>query len=478
MVAQTSPWKQHHYVGEYANDAGADAAVTALGWGTTAGLLYYDTALTVLKLNTGAAWVIIGGPASDTFTSTIVVGNSVAGDVAGVNCHVVNDIGAGEALLPAGGGILHIKRGTYTPAAAISIGGNNITIQGEDGATIINKPPGLNLFEVPTRSEIQFRNLQLDGNGDATGGHLLSVVSSTDLVIDDCFFNNNPGDGTDPNASYGVSFAGSVAGGSTSRVLVANCNFDTADRGVNAESTDQAAQAVASIFDVRVVNCVFTDCSREGVRMSFGHRLEVSGVVVIDAGTVAVTPSVTILGNATQSVDSEHVKVDQLHIEGGTGQGMNLSRVVKSVFSDIVVVDTPDNGFNINNVDNSTFTNCIVEGSTAGFGVAMATTSTENSFSNCQFINNFIDGMNILDCVGTTITGCHINGNAGDGIDLDNADNSVITGNRVDTNTGNGIDLDAASDKNIISNNVILNQIGTNLVDAGTNTVKANNIIA
>jgi hypothetical protein len=62
----TAPYDSHHYVGEHADDATANAFVTTtLGWTLSAGQIYYDTTLVALKLRTASAWVVLstgGGP--------------------------------------------------------------------------------------------------------------------------------------------------------------------------------------------------------------------------------------------------------------------------------------------------------------------------------------------------------------------------------------------------------------------------------
>lgn len=395
MVSQTSPWKQHHYVGEYANDAGADAAVTALGWGTTQGLLYYDTTLNVFKGNSGAAWFVIGGPSSDTFTATIVVGNSVAGDVAGVNCHVVNDIAAGLALMPVGGGILHIKRGTYSPASGITVA-SSITVQGEDAGTIIQKPEADNVFEVlAASSDIGFRNLTFDGQADEDGGHMIDIVASSDILIEACVFQNAPGGTVD---SYGVNVEGSIAVGTSQRIGVHHCLFDAVTRGLEIISTDFAAQAVKSIFDIEISHCTITNADKEGIRATHLDRLSITDVRVIDPNqSIGGRDGVLLRGSAAQSAFATNLLVDGLYIVNSDDDGLELEEVADSSFVKVVSVDNTADGINMNNVDRSSFIGCVCRNNTDD-GMDLGATSDRNIIIGCQLTGN---GDNALEDTGT-----------------------------------------------------------------------------
>lgn len=64
-----------------------------------------------------------------------------------------------------------------------------------------------------------------------------------------------------------------------------------------------------------------------------------------------------------------------------------------------------------------------------------------------------------------------------DGICVRNGDQSVVIGNGCDNNTTNGIDIEATADRIIITNNVCLNNGANQILNNGTNTVSANNIV-
>lgn len=403
MVAQTAPWKQHHYIGEYANDGLADAAVTALGWATTAGLLYYDTTLTVLKLNTGAAWVIIGGPASDTFTATIVVGNTVAGDVAGVNCNVADDIQSGIDLLPEAGGKLHIKRGEYNPAAALDTIPPNSVIEGEAHVQI-NKPVGLNLFEIAIGEDnIALKGLEiLNGAGDITGGHLISVVDANSLSIVDCGFFNNPGEDGVVEGD-GIHIEGATPATAT-RIKITRCFFDTCGRGIYAESTDATGITVS---DVSIIDCDLIDSLREVIYLLLTGDCTIENTRVTVAGSDGAFSGVLIQGKGSGAteVTIRHA-INKLWVSGATADGVLLDHVDKTVLTQV-----------------------------------------------------------------------HSHDNADDGISLIDSDLNQIMASYFTDNTDDGIDIDGTSDRNIVTNNHALGN-AAQIVDLGTNTIKANNIIA
>lgn len=144
---------------------------------------------------------------------------------------------------------------------------------------------------------------------------------------------------------------------------------------------------------------------------------------------------------------------------------------------------------------------------------------TKNTISECNIEGNGADGIFTGDFA--TITGNHIHDNAGHGIDLDfdtfctvtgnhiegntlagifcdvegcviqnnvcqdNGEDGirlddgsldcVVDGNRCDGNTESGIEVVAGGTDNIVTSNNVKDNTGTNLVDAGTNTILANN---
>jgi len=55
----TVPYRQQHYVGEYAGDTAANSAVSGVGWSVSRGMLYYDTDTDEMKVSDGSSWAAL-----------------------------------------------------------------------------------------------------------------------------------------------------------------------------------------------------------------------------------------------------------------------------------------------------------------------------------------------------------------------------------------------------------------------------------
>jgi hypothetical protein len=319
--------------------------------------------------------------AEDAIAATIIVGNSAQGDIVNITCHVVDDIAAGEALLPATGGILHIKRGTYNPAAAIILNVDNTIVQGEQGV-IINKPVGLNLFEVRANYVI-IRNLQdLNGGGDLTGGHLVDILNVDHVYVMDCNFFNNPGT-TPGSPADGVHVESSVAGGGTNFVTVLRCRFDTVNRGVYAESQDAAA---ISNDNMAIKDCYFTATLREAIDLLFTQRSVLVNIHIEVAGTDGNFDGIHLRGRDAVN-DSQALSMNEIYIEGATDDGVEVEFVDDSSFVKVLAINNNRDGINFNDVDRSIVSSsvCRLNGDD---GIDINAASDRNIVIGCQFTGN------------------------------------------------------------------------------------------
>lgn len=125
-MSLTSPWKQHNYIGQYANDAAADAFVTLAAWpGSKAGLEYFNTTSSKLRIHDGTSWADVGGTApvtsvfgrtgavvavSGDYTATQVT-NSPAGGVAATTVQAaINELDTEKVSGPASVTTLTVAR--------------------------------------------------------------------------------------------------------------------------------------------------------------------------------------------------------------------------------------------------------------------------------------------------------------------------------------------------------------------------------
>lgn len=98
------------------------------------------------------------------------------------------DIQTAIDSLPAGGGVVYIKEGTYTITSSITIGVNNTAIIGAGKATKIVSATAFNIFFANGKSGLIFDNLYLYGIGSYNAGNTgLSFLTCSDVFISDCW---------------------------------------------------------------------------------------------------------------------------------------------------------------------------------------------------------------------------------------------------------------------------------------------------
>lgn len=97
-----------------------------------------------------------------------------------------------------------------------------------------------------------------------------------------------------------------------------------------------------------------------------------------------------------------------------------------------------------------------------------------------------IDGNNVHNSTGAGIVcgslRCIISNNrvddgTGTGMIVRNGDQTIVSGNGCDNNGANGIQIDNTADRIIITSNICLNNVANQILNNGTNTVAANNIV-
>lgn len=323
----------------------------------------------------------VTGPSSiaeDAIAATIIVGNTAAGDIAGITCHVLDDIAAGIALLPAVGGTVHIKRGVYTPAATIAINQSNVTIQAEAGVRI-NKLAANDLFDLQSgNGNITIRNIEnLNGQGDATGGHLINVTDCTDVTIKDCTFLNQ-GAGGD-----GIHVEGTVAGGGVNNVFIFRCVFNAVSQGIYAESTDAA---VVSVTDLSIVTCVIDDTLEEGIELVLLDNASIEDTRVFNTGSSGVFDGVFIRGKGAGIRSSNH-NINGLWIDNATDDGLEVEFVDDSSFVKVHSNNNAADGINFNDSDNNNVMGCVCTGN-ADDGIDLNATSNNNTVGFNQFSGN------------------------------------------------------------------------------------------
>src|SRR3990167_5754523 len=115
----------------------------------------------------------------------VIVATDGSGDY---NCDGTDDqteINEAISDLPAGGGIVRLKKGTYTLTGLVQILKDNVVLEGEGAATLIKAANASNLGDIvlvgdggtTAYSNIVIRNLKVDGNqANQTSGNSSPIV--------------------------------------------------------------------------------------------------------------------------------------------------------------------------------------------------------------------------------------------------------------------------------------------------------------
>ena len=158
--------------------------------------------------------------------------------------------------------------------------------------------------------------------------------------------------------------------------------------------------------------------------------------------------------------------------ENNNGNGINCTdsadtiKIICSVFSynNLVAIQSDSTCSNISINNSNLLKN----------GQGLLLNGSDSIISNSQIVGNSGNGVFISDT--SSVRGCTVKDNLGNGITVNGSENRVDS-NCIKNNSINGVEILALSNNNIIAlNNIITN--GTNLVDGGTNTVNANNILS
>ncbi len=325
---------------------------------------------------------------NDARNATIVVGNTVNGDRARFNCHLVDDIQAGIDLLPASGGKLLIKRGQYNPAAALNAIPNNSIIEGEDNVQI-NKPVGLNIFEIDSgENNITIKNiLVLNGGGDLTGGHLIQIDRGSDIKIIDCGFFNNPGENAVVEGD-GIHIEG-FAPDTSEGVVIVRCFFDTCGRGIYAESTDPDTVTVS---DVSIIDCELIDTLREAIYLLLTERCTIENTRVLTAGFDGTFDGILIQGRDTDNRSSGH-RLNSVWIFDATGNGIALEWVDRSSLTQIHAETSTLDGVFLVDCDNNVVSASVSYSNTL-WGINVSNDgSGDNIITSNQLPNNGSGGL-------------------------------------------------------------------------------------
>ncbi len=208
------------------------------------------------------------------------------------------DIQLAIDALPAGGGVVYIKEGTYTISTTVLIIKSNVTIRGAGNSTLINST---------TTTPIQIG----DGSTSVTRVSIESCRFET-IATDVCIYVNVASNTLVFNCFFaGASLVGVYSQGSCDGLSVQNCTF---------EDLQYALQFFSS--NALISGCMFSGCTLGGVALASSNS------------TVAFNVFVNVNGGCILFANSsDHCTVIGNVIRGGTGYGIYLNDVAFIVVS-------------------------------------------------------------------------------------------------------------------------------------------------
>lgn len=137
-----------------------------------------------LSFATRPRWFDKAGGVQGARSNTVSIGNGTTsfGDFNGTNGSTV--LAAAIAALPASGGTIFVKAGTYNFASTVTAS-KAITIIGEQNATVIFNSTNAGGAAISTSGSLSFQNISLQRGGGAAVG-ILDITAATTVVFRTC----------------------------------------------------------------------------------------------------------------------------------------------------------------------------------------------------------------------------------------------------------------------------------------------------
>lgn len=456
----------------------------------------------------------------DTKVATVLVAADGSGEY--------TDIQSGINALPAAGGVVYIKDGTYTISSTITIP-SNVEIVGSGWNTIVKLAAAANVDVFNNsdltggNSNIVIRDLAIDGNkaNQTTAGYgiyLKNVTNSlvSNVYVHDCYFD-------------GIRFDTSAVGTTCSSVIE-NCYAKSnGTKGISvryldyflitgciSESNGDQGFWSSSARFVALVNCIALNNTEHGIMPSYSSYDWViancvsygntHGISLASAGRMSVMNCYCEANGHGITILVPDVTVTGCIINANTSNGINVDPTSNDIYNVVIsdnIIKNNGSGGTFRGIylfhdSTSTYalTNVIIKGNQIYDDQA---TPTQNDGIFCgeylnkgvQIIGNYVAGhagygircFTPESVIANNVIKNNDRGAAGVGGLLieDNVTDIVVTGNRIyddqTTKTQDyGIQEDTGADYNIIVANNCRGNAVTSISTVGVNDVVANNI--
>lgn len=392
------------------------------------------------------------------------VGDGVTGDWAAITAAIT-------AAKAAGGGVVYLPTGTYLVNVALTVDGDNVTIQGAGrSATIIKTVSNQPVISVSAATGVTVRDLQVLGDADAlkTSQRGVQFVNVTDGLVHNVWAKNLGYDG--------ILLLTDNINCTVSNCRVSGCQDDSINIGGDAGGTGTTGTVV--------VGNVISDGLHTGIHISDkSTHTTVTGNTIsgCDTGIDTYTSNVawrdqynTITGNTIAGCTTNGIHIFASYentvsantIEGGA-YGVRIEGGERCIVTGNIIKDTTSYGFRVESAADVAISSNLFLGATAGVRLesprVQFTGNIMRSVTSPVFLTAAANYSVISDNVITGATGhnmeiqaqdCVINGNnLSDGnysIYGNNATRTVVSGNRV-VGSARGI-VAAGADMLVIGN--------------------------
>ena len=362
-------------------------------------------------------------------------------------------------LLPVGGGKIILLEGTYTISTddePLEINTrNNITIQGQGRATVLNLADGItsNIIRVIDSSGITIRDLYCDGTTTAADG-------GSDINQCGILFNNVDESKIDNvwsfnNRRYGISIY----------------NDSDENEIIGCQCQNNILYGIL----------IYSSCDNNNIIGCTIQGNQDDGMLIGNACTNNTISGNTIQNNGNYGILVDNACINNVFvaniIQGNTNAGIYIgTNCDNNTVSGNTVVGN-DMGIYLSGADYNNITGNVVNGHTAE-GI-LGDNGNANTVSGNIVRDNASYGIGLCNCLNSTVTGNTSESNSDIGIYISGSPECTITGNTCYNNNPDGIEVTNGSDHCTISGNTISQNIRRG-IDMTSNycIISGNNIYA
>lgn len=418
------------------------------------------------------------GPRGYGFASFVVAAyDSIDNENADYVCDGVDDqieIKAAIDNLPASGGLIYLREGTYVVSDSIHIGKSNVALAGAGASTIIKIRDNLNASTKTIKagwcSRVLIQNLCIDGNKANQTAGMFGIVFEDGISfskIANCLIENVRGDGIWLNSSSNNTISGNICSGNNVRGIHLNNACNNTIVGNSCWGNDSGIWLYpSSDYNTVTGNTVYSNLSG-GIRMSSACYNTVSGntcylnawagIACLDGGNNTISSN-TCNNNGVYNIALFNSHHNTISGNTCTGNRRESSEYGKGIFLS-------------ESSSNNTITGNICNGNDDGINLYARTSNNTISGNTCQ--GNYRWGIYLhYWCNNNTISGDTCAGNGTAGIFLkESSDSNLIAANHVFDQPYGIMIFDSTCDNNKLVGNYAYGNATANITDAGTGTI-------